>query len=596
VTRSLGCAAVLLSCAAAAVAQVDTTARRDTTARDSTARDSIARRDSAAADTLPRYLSVFPEPIPPGPAPRGTRYSFTADSFALSNIQTLSDLLAHIPGVYVARGGIYGAPEPVLYGGRGPAGLELYWDGVPYLPVGRDSLYLDPARISLAPLERVDVVVLPASLRVYLVTLRQRSTATASQVGVKSGEISTANYRGAYLRRWRSGLGLSLVADYNNNDGVSGTANTPFNSVDLWLKAEYLPNRHLGASYQVLSSNWHRSGGPATADWHSQRRDGIVRLFAASRDDGLGLQAQASFATASTTLDGTVPDRHLSQRTIEVTSNWPRAHLGFAFRTLDEARPWQLEGSGGWSPLPALTLWGDVRRARYSLGRTGDRAHLAAGLVLPAGFSVHGDVAWTRDLQAAVDTADTLQRTVDIAGALRWDRDWISLEVGRTQRDAFAPIGVPVGFGSVARIGPFARTSFFTTHGVVRLLPGLELAGWYFDPLVQGGNDFEPPFHARVSLTFYSRFWRVYRSGIFALRVEAASESWSRGVAGRDTSGAPLTLPGKTFGELNVEIRIAGVTIFWIERNATLATGSYVPGLDYPRHYQFYGVRWLFTN
>src|SRR5213079_1524972 len=236
VTRGLGCAAVLLSLAAAAAAQVDTTARRDTTARDST-----ARRDSAAADSLPRYLPVFPAPIPPGPAPCGTRYSFTADSFALSNIQTLSDLLAHIPGVYVARGGIYGAPEPVLYGGRGPAGLELFWDGVPYLPLGRDSLYLDPARISLAPLERVDVVVLPASLRVYLVTLRQRSTATASQVGVASGEISTANYRGAYLRRWRSGLGLSLVADYNNNDGVSGTANTPFNSVDLWLKAEYVP-------------------------------------------------------------------------------------------------------------------------------------------------------------------------------------------------------------------------------------------------------------------------------------------------------------------------------------------------------------------
>jgi hypothetical protein len=596
VTRGLGCAAVLLSLATAALAQVDTTARRDTTARDSTARDSTTRRDSTAADTLPHYLPVFPEAISSGPAPRGTRYSFTADSFALANVQTLSDLLAHVPGVYVARGGIYGAAEPVLYGGRGPAGLELYWDGVPYLPMGRDSLYLDPARISLAPLERVDVVVLPASLRVYLVTLRQRSTATASQVGVASGEVSTANYRGAYLRRWRSGLGLSLVADYNNNDGISGTSNTPFNSVDLWLKAEYVPNPHLGAQYQVLSSNWHRSGGATTADWHSQRRAGIVRLFAASRDDGLGLRAQASFATASTARDMAVVDRSLSQRSLEVSNDWPRGHLGLALRTQDEARPWQVEGNGGWSPLSALTLWGDVRRARYSRGRTGARAHLAAGLMLPAGFSVHGDFAWARDLQAPVDTVDTLQRTIDFSAAVRWDRDWISVEVGRTRRDAFAAIGVPVGFGSVARLGPVQRTSYFTTHGVVRLLPGLELAGWYFDPLVRGGNDFEPPHHARVSLTFYSRFWRVYRSGIFALRVEAASESWSRGRAGLDSSGAPLALPGKTFGELNVEIRIAGVTIFWIERNATLGVGSYVPGLDYPRHYQFYGVRWLFTN
>jgi len=596
VTRGLGCAAVLLSLAGAAAAQVDTTARRDTTARDSTARDSTARRDSTRADTVPHYLPVFPQPIPPGPAPRGTRYSFTADSFALSNVQTLSDLLAHIPGVYVARGGIYGAAEPVLYGGRGPAGLELYWDGVPYLPLGRDSLYLDPARISLAPLERVDVVVLPASLRVYLVTLRQRSTATASQVGVASGEVSTANYRGAYLRRWRSGLGLSLVADYNNNDGISGSSNTPFNSVDLWLKAEYLPNPHLGAQYQVLSSTWHRSAGTAIADWHRQRRDGIVRLFAATRDDGLGLRAQASFATASTKGDTAVFDRRLSQGSLELSSDWPRAHLGLAFRTQDEARPWQLEGSAGWNPLPELTLWGDVRRARYSRGRTGDRAHVAAGLTLPAGVSVHADVAWAKDLQAAVDTADTLQRTLDVAGAVQWDRDWISVAVGQTRRDAFAPIGVPVGLGAVARFGPAQRTRYFTTRGVVRLLPGLELAGWYFDPIVRGGDDFEPPYHTRVSLTFYSRFWRVYRSGIFALRVEAASESWSRGVAGLDSSGAPLALPGRTFGELNVQIRIAGVTIFWIERNATLATGSYVPRLDYPRHYQFYGVRWLFTN
>src|SRR5205814_756349 len=224
------------------------------------------------------------------------------------------------------------------------------------------------------------------------------------------------------------------------------------------------------------------------------------------------------------------------------------------------------EGSAGWNPLPELTLWGDMRRARYSRGRTGDRAHLAAGLTLPAGVSVHADVAWANDLQAAVDTADTLQRTLDVAGAVQWDRDWISVEVGQTRRDAFAPIGVPVALGAVARFGPAQRTRYLTTRGVVRLLPGLELAGWYFDPIVRGGDDFEPPYHTRVSLTFYSRFWRVYRSGIFALRVEAASESWSRGVAGLDSSGAPLALPGRTFGELNVQIRIAGVTIFWIER------------------------------
>src|SRR6185312_6692346 len=213
VTRGLAGAAALLLVAAGAAAQVDSTARRDTLRRDTLRRDSTARRDTTARDTtardtLPRYLPTLPELIPAGPLPRGTRYTFNTDSLVLSNVQTLSDLLAHIPGVYVARGGIYGAGEIVMYGGRGAAGLEIYWDGVPYLPLGRDSLFLDPARISLAPLERIDVIVLPASLRVYLVTLRQRSTETTSQVGVATGEVKTVNYRGAFLRRWRSGFGL----------------------------------------------------------------------------------------------------------------------------------------------------------------------------------------------------------------------------------------------------------------------------------------------------------------------------------------------------------------------------------------------------
>ena len=593
-TRGLRGAAVLLALvgaggggAAPAAAQVDTTAR-----------DTTARKDTTARDTTPAYPPVFAEPTPAGPLPRGTRYRFTADSFALSNIQTLSDLLDHIPGVYVARGGFYGQAEIVFYGARGAAGLEIYWDGVPYLPIGRDSVFLDPARISLAPLERVDVIVLPATLRVYLVTRRQRSTATASEVGVATGQVRTANYRGAFLQRWRSGVGLSLVADYNNNDGF-GNSSSPFSSVDLWLNAEYLASPRFGASYQILSSSWHRSPSDAagsTDDFRYQRRDGILRVFAAARDDGLGPRAQLTFATASATRDTAVVDRWLSQGVIDLGNRWTRGEVGLALRTADAARAWQVEGSAAWMPLPGLTLAGDGRRAAYSRGRSGNRAHLAAGLALPLGVSLHGDVAWAHDLQAPVDSNDLGQRTVDLAGAVRWDRPRVSLEVGGAVRDSFLPLGRPAGLKPIAALGPAQRARYVTMHGAVQLLPGLHLAGWYFDPLVETGQDFEPPLHARMSLTFYSKFWRVYRSGVFALRGELALESWSRGTAGFDSAGAPLVLSGASFGEVNIEVRIAGVTIFWIQRNATRFRGSYVPGLDYPRLYQFYGVRWLFTN
>jgi hypothetical protein len=48
--------------------------------------------------------------------------------------------------------------------------------------------------------------------------------------------------------------------------------------------------------------------------------------------------------------------------------------------------------------------------------------------------------------------------------------------------------------------------------------------------------------------------------------------------------------------DLNVQIRVAGVTIFWAVRNAEATRASYVPGLDYLANYQAYGVLWRFTN
>src|SRR5206468_1648614 len=77
-----------------AAAQVDTTARRaPTAARDTAARDTTRRDTTAARDTTPRLLPAFPAPLPVGPAPRGTRYSFPIDSLVFANVRTLSDLL-----------------------------------------------------------------------------------------------------------------------------------------------------------------------------------------------------------------------------------------------------------------------------------------------------------------------------------------------------------------------------------------------------------------------------------------------------------------------------------------------------------------------
>ena len=576
----------------------------DTSARRPPSPDTTARRDTTR-DTLPRYLPVLPAAIPRGPLPRGARFTFTADSFVFSDTKTLSDLLARIPGVYVARGGVFGQAEGVLYGGRGPAALEVYWDGVPYLPLGRDSVYLDPARIPLAPLERVDVVVLPAALRVYLVTSRQQSTAPATEIGITTGFLGTAGYRAAFLKRWRSGLGLSLVADWNAINGETGSSSTPFHDVDLWLGAVYVPTPKLGVSYQIASSDWNRSGNtsPIVAAVRTKRVDQMVRFAWAARSDELGPRLDLTLATATTSRDSAVPDRTLSQATLELSAAAPRAMAGVVARLAgSERRPSQLEGQASWSPLDLLTISVDARHTKYALDRSGDRAHLAAGLVLPLGFSAHGDVAWGRDLAAPARSDDSVQTTNDLYGAIRWQRSWTTLEVGGARRDPFSPPPqFLAGLGTVNALSPTPATNYLAIQARLRPLPGLELWGWYFHP-VRGGGDFEPPHHGRYGATFYSKFWRTYKSGVFAFRAETAVESWSGGTEGgvfRDTTTGTSTvheLVGATFVDFNLQIRIAGVTIFWVIRNARSSTRSYVPELGYIRNDQFYGVRWRFTN
>ncbi len=592
----LGCAAA--AAAAPAAGQVDTT-RRDTTAVDSL----TPRRDTTARDTTAALLPTFAPAVPSGPLPPGTRWSFDADSLVFSNIYTLSDLLAHLPGVFVARGGFYGQTEPVFFGGRGARGLEIYWDGVPYLPLGRDSVLLDPARISLAPLERVEVEPLPAGLRVYLVPERPRSTVPRSAVGVVTGDINIARYAGSFFRRWRSGLGLSLVADWNTHDGARGTSSSPFRTVDLWLKAEYVPNPRMGVSYQILSSSWRRSasGSNGRVDpWELKRQDRMLRVFFAARDDGLGPRFQATLAHSATDAevlrDTAAPARTITQAQLEAGQVWRRAQLALTARFADHHRPDELEARGSWVPIAGLTVAADARHARNGLDRPGDRAHLAAGVELPWGFSAHGDLVAARETPAVALSTAPPQKTTDLSGAVRWTHRLATLELGRGRRSAFTPAGGPQGLKTVGGLGATPSTDYVKAQVVLRPVSSVQLAATYFDP-VRGGGDFEPPHHARVSAAFFSKFWRVFRSGTFALRGEFALESWSGGLGGLDTlTGGQLRLTGSTFAETNIEMQIGDVTILWIIRNVNGMRNGYVPGLPYPHVVRFYGVRWTFFN
>ena len=74
-------------------------------------------------------------------------------------------------------------------------------------------------------------------------------------------------------------------------------------------------------------------------------------------------------------------------------------------------------------------------------------------------------------------------------------------------------------------------------------------------------------------------------------------ESWGRSnLGGRDSTGTGSRITGSSFVDTNLELQLAGVTIFWSTQNINIMRSSYVPGLGYPKAAQQYGARWFFTN
>ena len=331
--------------------------------------------------------------------------------------------------------------------------------------------------------------------------------------------------------------------------------------------------------------------------WRQDRRDRLLSVFVAQRDDGRGWRLTATLGTSGISQDTLVARRNVSAANLVVSQAWRNATIAGTARFGAAGLPQQLEAQAGWMPLRPFTLAGTVRRTVYTGNRTGVRAFGAAGITLLLGLSARAEVAWQDDAQSPLVTTDQLQRTLDVAGWIGLDNRLITLEVGRGRRDPFAPLGFAAGISTVDSLNPTPRTEFVAAHGSLRIAPGFRLSGWYFDPVV-GGGDFEPPRHGLVSLSFYSKFWRVFKSGIFALRGEVAMESWSHATLGGidRATGAQRAMTGSSFVNTNLEIQLAGVTIFWAVQNINVMRSSYVEGLGYPKAAQQYGARWFFTN
>lgn len=564
--------------------------------------DTLQGDTTQAKPPAPGFVPTLPPEVPPGPLPPGSRLTFTRDSVLWTSAYTLAELLTEVPGVYVARTGFVGQPAAAMYGGRGPAGIEIYWDGLPLLPLGADSATVDPGQISLFGIGRVEIERLPGLLRVYLVSERSTLVGSRSLLRIVSGSFKTGGYAGLFQYRTAGGVGLDLLADFLGTQG-SLTPRRNAEWFTLRAKAEWTPSPLLAASAQFSRLAFSRdptetTAGPFIPQRADSRTEALVRVVASSRPNREGLSVEAGLQTTAWRADSGTADTVLGTRSVHRVFLGLRAAARYATADLlasigDRYTPAWAMLRAGWLPLPWLVASTDASWTRYDGGRSSLRGHAAVGLVW-RGLSLVGEGTLADAITAPGLPADTAQATADLGARAGFASRRIAIQAGVERRDAFAQPASPT-FAGIGALPSSPAATYGVGDLTVQLGP-LTVNGWLAHPVSGAAAAFDPPTHLRGAITFRSKFWRTFRSGAFDLKAQVALESWSAGTAGLDADGAPIPLPAATLSEAYLQIELVQFSAFYSLKNAFGSIEGFVPGFAYPQSIQTFGVKWRFQN
>jgi hypothetical protein len=569
--------------------------------------------DSVAADTVnttERYLKEQAQagmrvPVLPmlgveGPRPPLTRIVFTRDSIEWGHAATVGDLLTQVPGVFLWRGGYIGRPEPVNYQGRGATSAEYYLDGVPYVPAGVDSIGVDPALFSLSFMERIEVERWPGQIRVHLFTQRHDRLAPRSRIAIARGDNDFARYEAELERRFRSGFGFALGADYLSSPTVSGLGSS-YSNTQVFAQGTYIPTPWVGLQYQLIRSAPNRrlfvvnnAGVEDTIGlgFKANRTDAQIRLSLRKRKDDLGPRVDLLYAR--TGWDGAGLDQQVNQIGGYFNYRAPTFSVGGSVFHRTRWTPLDARAGVGWSPIAPFSASAELVHLRHFGGRASDYANLAAGLEVMRGLALTATARIGKVVAAPAILTDPAQEVRDYQAALGWSRARLGFQVAYVRTSSFAPFGY-AEFPRIPQLAPAPRTDWITASVRLAPLQWLTLETWYSDPR-DITPDGVPSTHSVSAATIRSKFLRRFPSGIFDLKLRLSIESWGSGTMGRDASGTPIPLRGATFFRSLIQIQLDRFSIYWDRVNLTATELTYVPGFEIPAYGSNFGVRWEFLN
>jgi hypothetical protein len=217
------------------------------------------------------------------------------------------------------------------------------------------------------------------------------------------------------------------------------------------------------------------------------------------------------------------------------------------------------------------------------------------GLRLPLGLAATGTLSDGHRVQLPSLREQGARYFTDYAATLGISRRRFGLDVGYTRNGGRQPVAFPE-FRLVPELGPQPMVEWASAHARLAPLGWLVLESRYDHPLNNYLPEGTPPHHALTTATINSRFLHNFPSGIFRLKIQGVMESWSPGIAGRDTTGATIAQPGATYFRGILQLQVGSFIAFYDRANMRVSKAGYLPGYRLPSLMSTFGVRWEFAN
>lgn len=556
--------------------------------------DSTASYARLMADTRTR-VPVAPQLGAEGPIPASARVVFTRDSIDWAGALTLGDLLARIPGTYLLRAGGVGRPEPLNFAARGAASLEVLLDGMPYPPLGPDSVGVDPADIPLGVIDRVEVERWPSALRVYLYTRSHDRLAARSSIALAAGPDKLAHYEGFLERRFQGGFGVGAGGDFLKVP-PPGSATGTFERTGYWLQASFIPDAGHGLVLEYLGNALNRdefsdlaASGPRLEGRRGELR---ARAFIGGRPDGTGLRLDLLGSRSA--FDSMAVDQTIWSGGAALSFRGPLLSASAMALAANRWTSLDLSGRASWTPTALLVLQAEGAYRRHDGGRETRWIGGRAGLELPANLELSASARVGKQVAAPAVAVSPEQDVQEAEGALTWSTRRLGAEARLARTAAFVPQAYQELPG-LAALPDAPASTWVSAGGYLRPLDWITVRGWYAQASSPAPAGL-PPRHWSMTGTIRTKLLRTFRSGAFDLKLELGYEGWRAGTLGLDDTSAPVPLGEAHYVRSLVQVAIESFSIFWESRNLTGETAGYVPGYQVPKFSGMFGVRWGFMN